>query len=59
MKQPLQPLRTEADYRRALRAAETFFDTPQEPRPDSEEGAYFEALVTLIEAYERQHCPIA
>ena len=55
----LFPIRTEADYRAALARAEAFFDAPQEPDPDSEEGAYFEALITLIEAWERKHYPVA
>lgn len=54
----LFPIRTEADYRAALARAEAFFDAPQEPDPDSEEGAYFEALITLIEAWERKHYPV-
>ncbi|WP_017762153.1 helix-turn-helix domain-containing protein [Pseudacidovorax intermedius] len=54
----LHPIRSEADYRSALKAAEAFFDVPEEPRPDSPEGAYFEALITLIEAYERKHFPM-
>lgn len=51
----LHPIRTEDDYRAALAEAERLFDLPQEPAPDSAEGAYFDALVTLIEAYERKH----
>jgi len=54
----LHPIRNESDYRQALKLAESFFDAAQEPDPDSEEGAYFEALITLIEAYERKHHPI-
>jgi HTH-type transcriptional regulator/antitoxin HigA len=54
----LKPIRTKADYRAALKAAEAFFDAPDEPSPSSEEGAYLDALVTLIEAYERKHYPI-
>ena len=54
----LYPIRHEADYRQALKQAEAFFDAAQEPDPDSEEGAHFEALITLIEAYERKHHPI-
>lgn len=54
----LKPIRTEADYQAALKAAEAFFDAPTEPDPDSEEGASFDALLTLIEAYERKHYPI-
>ncbi|MFT4243161.1 MAG: transcriptional regulator [Acidovorax sp.] len=55
----IKPIRTEADYQAALKVAEAFFDAPLEPDPDSEEGAAFDALVTLIEAYERKHYPIA
>jgi HTH-type transcriptional regulator/antitoxin HigA len=54
----LHPIRNEAEYRQALKLAESSFDAAQEPSPDSEEGAYFEALITLIEAYERKHHPI-
>jgi HTH-type transcriptional regulator/antitoxin HigA len=58
MKRQLKPIRTEADYRAALKIAEAFFDAAEEPDPDSEQGAYFDALVTLIEAYERKHYPV-
>jgi HTH-type transcriptional regulator/antitoxin HigA len=54
----LRPIRNAADCRQALKQAEAFFDAAQEPDPESEEGAYFEALITLIEAYERKHHPI-
>ena len=33
-----------------------YFDS--EPEPDSDAGAHFEAMVTLIEAYEAKHYPI-
>lgn len=55
----LQPIRSENDYRAALKRVEQFFDAAQEPDPDSEEGAFFEALMTLVEAYERKHYPIS
>ena len=55
----LQPIRSEDDYRAALKRVEQFFDAAQEPDPDSEEGAFFEALMTLVEAYERKHYPIS
>ncbi|MDD2670102.1 hypothetical protein [Zoogloea sp.] len=55
----LHPIRTEADYRAALKVAEAFFDAPEEPDPDSEEGVDFEALITLIEAWERKQVLIA
>lgn len=54
----IHPIRTEDDYRAALREVEAIFDMPEEPDPESELGSYFEALTTLIEAYERKHCPI-
>lgn len=54
----LQPLRTHADYRAALARAEALFDLPEEPDPASELGAFMDALVTLIEAYERKHFPV-
>jgi len=58
MKLELHPIRTDADYRAALQRAEACFDAPEEPAPDSPEGAYFDALITLIEAYERKHYSI-
>lgn len=53
------PIRTEADYRAALARVEKFFDAVDEPVPDSPEGSYFDALVTLIQAYEARHYPVA
>mgnify|MGYP000875830184 FL=1 len=54
----LTPIRSEDDCLAALQQAEAFFDADEEPSPDSAEGAYFEALITLIQAYERKHYPI-
>lgn len=54
----LHPIRSEADYEVALKRAEAFFDAEEEPDPNSEEGALFEALITLIQAYEAKHFPI-
>lgn len=51
----LQAIRTEMEYRAALKRAERLFDAEQELDPASEEGALFNALITLIEAYERKH----
>jgi len=51
-----RPIRTDSDYRAALKLATPYFD--HEPEPDSEAGAHFEALLTLIEAYEAKHYPI-
>lgn len=53
----IRPIRSEEDYRAALTQAEIFFDA--EPDPDSPEGEFFEVLITLIEAYETKHYPIA
>ena len=55
----LTPIRTDADYRAALASAEAYFDSPEEPDPDSAAGAHFEALLTLIGAWEKRHYPIA
>ena len=53
----IQPIRTEADYQNALRLVAPYFDI--EPELDTDAGAHFEALLTLIEAYEAKHYPIA
>lgn len=53
---PIHPIRTEADYQAALQLVAPYFD--DEPELDSEAGAHFEAMVTLIEAYEAKHYPI-
>ena len=54
---PIQPIRTDADYEAALKLVAPYFDN--EPELDSDAGAHFEAMVTLIEAYEAKHYPIA
>jgi HTH-type transcriptional regulator/antitoxin HigA len=54
---PIHPIRTEADYQAALQLVAPYFD--HEPELDSDPGAHFEALLTLIEAYEAKHYPIA
>ena len=59
MKLELRPIRTKTDYRVALKTAEAFFDVSDEPDPDSAEGAFFEVLLTLIQAYEREHFTVA
>lgn len=61
MKKPnryaIQPIRTDADYRAALALVAPYFDN--EPEIDSDAGAHFEAMLTLIEAYEAKHYPIS
>ena len=61
MKKPgryaIRPIRTDADYRAALALVAPYFDN--EPEIDSDAGAHFEAMLTLIEAYEAKHYPIS
>ena len=53
----IHPIRTKADYKRALREVSAYFDN--EPEPGSADGDRFEILTTLVEAYEAKHFPIA
>ena len=53
----IHPIRTKADYKRALREVSAYFD--DEPEPGSADGDRFEILLTLVEAYEAKHFPIA
>ena len=53
----IRPIRTDADYRAALALVAPYFDN--EPEIDSDAGAHFEAMLTLIEAYEAKHYPIS
>ena len=52
----IHPIRTKADYKRALREVSAYFD--DEPEPGSEDGDRFVILATLVEAYESKHFPI-
>lgn len=52
----IHPIRTKADYQRALRELSKFFN--DEPEPGSEAGARFDFLVTQVGAYEAKHYPI-
>lgn len=52
----ITPIRTETDYRAALRVVSQLVD--QDPSSDTPEGERLEVLSTLIEAYERKHHPI-
>jgi HTH-type transcriptional regulator/antitoxin HigA len=52
----IRPIKTEEDYKAALREVSAFFDN--EPEPGSAEGDRFEVLITLVEAYEAKHYPI-
>lgn len=52
----IRPIKTESDYKEALREVSAFFDN--EPTPGTPEGDRFEVLLTLVEAYEAKHYPI-
>jgi HTH-type transcriptional regulator/antitoxin HigA len=51
----IQPIKTEADYAAALHEIEGLMDAA----PDTPEGDRLDVLVTLVEAYEAKHYPIA
>ena len=50
----IRPIRTKADYRKALMEAERLWDAD----PGTPAGDLVDVLVTLIQAYEAQHYPI-
>jgi HTH-type transcriptional regulator/antitoxin HigA len=50
----VKPIRTEEDYRATLREIEALMTAA----PESSEGERLDVLVTLVEAYERQHFPL-
>ena len=50
----IRPIRTEADYRAALKEVESLWNA----EPGTLEGDQVEVLSTLIEAYEERHHPI-
>ena len=50
----IKPVRTEADYERALKDIETLMDA----RPGTPKGDELDVLATLVEAYEAEHHPI-
>lgn len=52
----IHPIRTDKDYKAALRELSAYFDN--EPSPGTEEGDRFEILATLVESYEAKHFPI-
>lgn len=50
----IRPIKTEKDYRATLHEIESLMTAA----PDSPEGDRLDVLVTLVEAYERQHFPM-
>jgi len=51
----IKPIKTENDYNAALKRIEELWGAP-ENTPEEDE---FEVLFTLVEAYEKEHYPIA
>ena len=47
----IKPIKTERDYRTALKEIERLWDA----RPNTPKGDRLEVLVTLVEAYEQRH----
>ena len=50
----IRPIKTEADYERALARIQELMDAER----DSDAGDELDVLTTLVEAYEAQHFPI-
>jgi HTH-type transcriptional regulator / antitoxin HigA len=50
----IRPIKTEADYKATLNEIEALMSA----EADSPQGDRLDVLVTLVEAYERQHYPI-
>lgn len=46
----VRPIRTEEDYKAAMRQLSAYFDN--EPEPGSKAGDNFEVLLTLVQVYE-------
>ena len=50
----IRPIKTKADHRAALKEVERLWNAD----PGTPDGDRIDVLVTLIEAYEAEHCPI-
>ena len=50
----IKPIKTDADYRRALKEVEKLMLAA----PDSPDGERLDVLATLVEAYESKHYPL-
>ena len=50
----IKPMRSEADHEAALRRIETLWGAAS----GTTEGDELDVLATLVEAYEREHCPV-
>lgn len=51
----IKPIRTDADHRKALKEINRLWGS----KPRTADGDRFEILAILVEAYEREHFPIA
>ena len=49
----IRPIRTEEDYKAALREVSAYFD--DQPARGTADGDRFEVLLTLVEAHEAKH----
>jgi HTH-type transcriptional regulator/antitoxin HigA len=54
MTMDIKPIKTDADYRAALKEIESLM----EAAADTPEGERLDVLVTLVEAYEKKHFPM-
>lgn len=52
----IQPIRTRADYRAALKQVSAL--VALDPAPDTPQGERLDVLATLVQAYEARHHPI-
>jgi HTH-type transcriptional regulator/antitoxin HigA len=52
----IRPIRTEAEYKDALKAVSPYFD--QEPGAGTEDADRFEVMLALIQVYEAKNYPI-
>lgn len=52
----IRPIRTDYEYREALKELSALFDN--EPEVGTPEGDAFEVMITLVEAYEAKHFPL-
>ncbi len=50
----IKPIRTKADHKAALSEVESLWDA----EAGTPEGDKLEVLATLVDSYEREHCPI-
>jgi HTH-type transcriptional regulator/antitoxin HigA len=52
----IRPIRTDANYKAALRQISTLMEA--DPEPGTPEGDRLDILATLVQAYEARHSPI-